>query len=79
MENILLTVPDSTAKKWHQASESLKKQATEAVKQMLDTAPVTELTDEEREIRVEEAVTFFSNLSADFTNYKFDRGEANER
>lgn len=39
----------------------------------------TPLTEEERKLRVQKARDFFNNLSADFTGYKFDRNEANER
>lgn len=40
-----------------------------------DTASVQ--TSESAEL--EQAVKFFTELSADFTNYRFDRDEANER
>lgn len=79
MENILLKVPDSTAKKWQQASERLKKQAVEAVKRVLDAPNVAELAEEEREVRLQEIRKSFSRFNTDLSNYKFDRDEANER
>ncbi len=79
MEKILLEVPNSTAKKWQEASERLKKQAVEAVKRVLDVPKSVSLDEEERQLRLQEARDFFSRLSADFTDYKFDRDEANER
>jgi hypothetical protein len=39
----------------------------------------TPLTKEEQELRVQKVREFFKNFSADFTGYKFDRDEANER
>ena len=74
-----MTVPDSTAKKWHQASESLKKQAVEAVERMLDNAQVTELTGEGKEARLQEIRKLFSRFNTDLSDFTFDREEANER
>lgn len=79
MEKILLEVPNSMAKKWQQTSDKLKKQAVEAVKRVLDVPGPTDLTEAERQLHLQEARDFFSKLSADFTDYKFDRDEANER
>ena len=39
----------------------------------------TSLGEEEKELRFHKVRDFFENLSADFTGYKFDRDEANER
>lgn len=39
----------------------------------------TSLSEEEQELRAQKVWDFFENLSADFTGYKFDRNEANER
>ena len=81
MERITIEVNSSIAKKWQQASLRLKKQAVKAFGQLLDEYKPVEKTvsEEERKVRVEEARKFFSNLSADFTGYKFNREEANER
>lgn len=39
----------------------------------------TNLSEEKQELQIQKVQAFFENLSADFTGYKFDRNEANER
>lgn len=79
MERIILEVKSATAQKWQQASARLKEQATQMVERLLAKPERIDVAEENRKIRVQEAREFFSKLSADFTNYKFDRNEANER
>lgn len=81
MERIVLEVDNTIAKRWKQASYGLKKQAVEALGQMLDTNKYVEnvSTKDNRDKRVQKAVAFFRDAAADFTGYKFNREEANER
>lgn len=79
MESITLDVPESTARKWQHASKELKERAADAVKTIIDTSDGDENTDANKEARLQEAREAFSRFNADFTNYKFDREEANER
>lgn len=79
MEKIILEVSESTARKWRQASEEQKERAVDAVNNVLNTPDADALRDMDPEARLREARRFFGSLSADFSNYKFDREEANER
>ncbi len=81
MERIVLNVDNTTAKKWKHASQQIKKQAVEAFGQLLDEHMAVDNVSEDtdRDKRVQKAIAFFNTLSADFTGYKFNREEANER
>lgn len=80
MRRIVLEVDDTIALKWLQASNSTKKYITEILEQAL--AGIKENTgaaDEARQIRIQQATDFFNSISIDFSGYKFNRDEANDR
>lgn len=79
MDRIVLKVKSATAQQWQQASARLKEQASQMVERLLARPEQADMAEENRKIRVQKAREFFSKLSADFTDYKFDRNEANER
>lgn len=81
MEQIVLQVKSSIARKWERASKQLRQQTVKAVEQALTKADPVEnsLSEEERKIRLQKAREAFSRFNTDLSDFTFNREEANER